>query len=79
MRFQILDFKVRSEIMKEADLNVLVKSLIFERPKDEVRVVVMKMKAKQVLVQLRWSNLNRDLTFVLSSNLAMDESYLCPA
>ena len=65
--------------MKEADLNVLVKSLIFERPKDEVRVVVMEMKAKQVLVQLRWSNLNRDLTFVPSSNRVIEETYLCPA
>ena len=57
MVFQIVDFMFRRKVVEHPDFNFLVKLLVFERPKDEVWVVVMEVVAEQVLVQFRWPNL----------------------
>ena len=47
----------RRKVVEHPDFNFLVKLLVLERPKDEVRVAVMEVVAEQVLVQFRWPNL----------------------
>ena len=47
--------------MEKPDLEVLMESLVFERPEPEIGVVVMQMEAKHVLVKVSGSNLVKQL------------------
>ena len=47
--------------MEKPDLDVLVKSLVLERSKPEIGVVVMQMEAEQVFVKVSGSNLVKQL------------------
>ncbi len=69
MRFQPIYFIISCEVMKHPNFNVPVKPLVLERTKDEVRVVVVEVEAKQILVEFGWTNLSENkLDFLQSSD-----------